>query len=126
MQQGKLRPVLLLSQLPYGFDDWLICMVSSKTQRYVSDLDEHIDRSDDDFIQSSLKEASVIRAARLAVVSGDILLGAIWPNLNKAAQSHKTEHSEVAVALKQRSAHSALCACSLDRPPSSGGKVSRR
>lgn len=77
MQQGKLRPVLLLSQLPYGFDDWLICMVSSKTQRYVSDLNEHIDRSDDDFIQSGLKEASVIRAARLAVVSGDILLGAI-------------------------------------------------
>jgi mRNA interferase MazF len=77
MQQVKLRPVLLLRQLPYGFDDWLICMVSSKTQNYIKGLDDLINQGDNNFLQSGLKVASVIRAARLAVVSGDILLGAI-------------------------------------------------
>jgi hypothetical protein len=42
MQQVKLRPVLLLRQLLYGFDDWLICMVSSKTQNYIKGLDDLI------------------------------------------------------------------------------------
>ena len=77
MQQGKLRPVLLLRQRSYGFDNWLICMVSSKTQNYINGLDDLINQGDDDFLQSGLKVTSVIRAARLAVVSGDILLGAI-------------------------------------------------
>ena len=77
MQQVKLRPVLLLRQLPYGFDDWLICMVSSKTQNYIKGLDDLLNQGDNDFLQSGLKVESVIWAARLAVVSGDILLGAI-------------------------------------------------
>ena len=77
MQQVKLRPVLLLRQLPYSFDDWLICMVSSETKNYIKGLDDLINQGDNNFLQSGLKVASVIRAARLAVVSGDILLGAI-------------------------------------------------
>ena len=52
-------------------------MVSSKTQNYIKGLDDLINQGDNDFLQSGLKVASVIRAVRLAVVSGDILLGAI-------------------------------------------------
>jgi len=40
-------------------------------------FDEVVRESDEDFEQSGLKVTSVIRTGRLAVVSGDILLGAI-------------------------------------------------
>ena len=52
-------------------------MVSSKTQNYIKGLDDLLNQGDNDFLQSGLKVESVIWAARLAVVSGDILLGAI-------------------------------------------------
>jgi len=76
-EEGKLRPALLLGKLPGEYDDWLICMVSSQTRQYISGFDEVIEDSSKDFKQSGLKVTSVIRVGRLAVVSGDILLGAI-------------------------------------------------
>lgn len=76
-EEGKLRPALLLARLPGEYDDWLICMVSSQTRHYVAGVDELIQESDGDFATSGLKVTSVIRVGRLAIVSGDILLGAI-------------------------------------------------
>jgi len=29
LQEGKLRPALILRELPGKFNDWLICMISS-------------------------------------------------------------------------------------------------
>ncbi len=75
--EGKLRPALLLGELPGEYDDWLICMISSQLHQYVDGFDEIIEESDEDFKQSGLKVTSVIRVGRLAVVSGDILVGAI-------------------------------------------------
>ncbi|MEJ5247793.1 MAG: type II toxin-antitoxin system PemK/MazF family toxin [Caldilinea sp.] len=77
LEEGKLRPALLLAKLPGEYDDWLICMVSSQTRHYVAGFDELVQEMDEDFAQSGLKVASVIRVGRLAVVSGDILIGAI-------------------------------------------------
>jgi mRNA interferase MazF len=74
---GKLRPALLLARLPGEYDDWLICMISSQTRHYVIGFDELVQESDEDFAMSGLKVGSVIRVGRLAVVSGEILLGAI-------------------------------------------------
>jgi mRNA interferase MazF len=64
-------------KLPGEYDDWLICMISSQTRHYLAGFDEVVREGDEDFEQSGLKVASVIRAGRLAVVSGDLLLGAI-------------------------------------------------
>ena len=75
--EGKLRPALLLGKMPGEYDDWLICMISSQTRHYVSDFDEVIRENDPDFTECGLKVASVIRIGLLAVVEGDILLGAI-------------------------------------------------
>ena len=75
--EGKLRPALLLGKLPGQYDDWLICMISSQMRHYVRDFDEILQQEDGDFSKSGLKVASVIRVGRLAVVEGDILLGAI-------------------------------------------------
>ena len=77
LEEGKLRPALLLGRLPGEYDDWLICMISSQTRQYITGFDELIQDSDEDFKQSGLKVTSVIRVGRLAVVSGKILLGAI-------------------------------------------------
>ena len=74
---SKLRPVLLLADLPGGYDDWLVCMISSKTHQYTKVLDEIIKEDSPDFNQSGLKGESVIRVTRIAVVSGDLRVGAI-------------------------------------------------
>lgn len=72
---GKLRPALVLRQLPGQFDDWLICMISSQMHHQIPDFDDVITPSDFDFEKSGLKLASVIRIGRLAVVENNILLG---------------------------------------------------
>jgi len=77
LEEGKIRPALLLGKLPGEYDDWLICMISTQTRQYISGFDEIIEDSSEDFKQSGLKAASVVRVGRLAVVSGEILLGAI-------------------------------------------------
>ncbi len=77
LEEGKLRPALLLAKLPGEYDDWLICMVSSQIRHYVQNFDEVVRETDADFADSGLKAASVIRLGRLAAVEGSILLGAI-------------------------------------------------
>ncbi|MFQ3632423.1 type II toxin-antitoxin system PemK/MazF family toxin [Roseiflexus sp.] len=77
LEKGKLRPALLLGKLPGEYDDWLICMISSQIPQYIAGFDEIVKEGDQDFEPSGLKVTSVIRVGRLAVVSGEILLGAI-------------------------------------------------
>jgi mRNA interferase MazF len=77
LEEGKLRPALLLGKLPGEYDDWLICMISSQTRQYIAGFYEIVNDSDEDFGESGLKVTSVIRVGRLAVVSGEILLGAL-------------------------------------------------
>ena len=73
--EGKLRPALVLRKLPGKFDDWLICMISSQTHHHIPDVDEPIKPEDDDYIQSGLKNESIIRLCRLAVVESSFLIG---------------------------------------------------
>ena len=77
LEDGKLRPALLVGKLPGEYDDWLICMVSSQTRHAIPEFDELIREDDSDFANSGLKVSSVIRVGRLAVIQGEILLGAI-------------------------------------------------
>ncbi len=76
-KEGKLRPALVIRQLPGSYDDWLICMISTQLSHGVSSFDEIISEEDSDFTRSGLKFASVIRIGRLAVVHKTILVGAI-------------------------------------------------
>jgi mRNA interferase MazF len=75
--QGKLRPALLVAPLPGDYGDWLICMISSHTRQYIPGFDELVQETDDDFGQTGLHVASLIRVGRLAAVDGGILVGAI-------------------------------------------------
>jgi mRNA interferase MazF len=72
---GKYRPALVLRQLPGRYRDWLICMISSQLDQKIGDIDEIVDQTAPDFLQSGLKLPSVIRTTRLAVASESILLG---------------------------------------------------
>ncbi len=74
---GKLRPALVIRKVPGPHEDWLICMISSQLPQEVPDFDEVVSETDDDFISSGLKQDSLIRIARLAVVETNILIGAI-------------------------------------------------
>jgi len=73
--EAKLRPALVLNQLPGPHNDWLICMISSQLHQAIPDFDEVLTSRDSDFEESGLKSASVIRISRLAVVDSYILLG---------------------------------------------------
>jgi len=77
LEEGKLRPALLVARLPGEHDDWLMCMISSQVHQYTAGFDLLVQETDEDFLESGLKVPSVIRVGRLAVVSGEILLGAI-------------------------------------------------
>ncbi|HEC03018.1 MAG TPA: type II toxin-antitoxin system PemK/MazF family toxin [Phycisphaerales bacterium] len=74
---GKLRPALVLRQLPGPHNDWLICMVSTQLSQQIEGLDECIKPEDRDFKQSGLKAPSLFRVSRLAVVDKSILFGSI-------------------------------------------------
>ena len=72
---GKPRPVLLIAPLPGRFEDWLVCMLSTQLRQAVPSFDEVLDQSQTDFAASGVKVPSIIRVARLAVVSAEMLIG---------------------------------------------------
>ena len=76
-KESKLRPALVIRQLPGTHGDWLICMITSQLSQAVSSFDDTISEGDNDFFSSGLKFDSVFRIARLAVVNKTILEGAI-------------------------------------------------
>lgn len=74
-KEAKLRPALVLGKLPGKFNDWLICMISSQLHQEIPELDEIINLEEPEFQQTGLKQSSLIRVSRLAVVSEEILIG---------------------------------------------------
>ncbi len=72
----KLRPVLMLRRTA-RYDDWLVCMVSSKLDQAEAGFDEVLAATDGDFAASGLKAPSVLRLSRLAVLEGSLLIGSI-------------------------------------------------
>jgi mRNA interferase MazF len=75
--RGKWRPALVLRRLPGPYDDWLICMISSRLHQAIAELDEVVAPNDPDFPASGLKTASLIRTTRVAVVAAERLEGAL-------------------------------------------------
>jgi mRNA interferase MazF len=65
--QVKRRPVLLLRELP-GFNDLLVCGVSTQVHQVIQGFDELIQQEDPDFENSGLSSDSVIRLGFLAVI----------------------------------------------------------
>lgn len=72
----KTRPVVILAVMP-KYNDYLVCGISSQTRQYVVNFDELITPNDDDFADSGLVVASVIRLGFLAVIPSSKILGEI-------------------------------------------------
>ena len=68
LENGKLRPALIVRKTIGNYNDWLICMISSRLHQAQNQIDECIDTEDIDFSSSGLKIASIVRGSRLAVV----------------------------------------------------------
>ena len=94
LREGKFRPALLLCKLPGKYDDWLTCMVTSQLRQYTPDFDHIIQEGDPDFVDSGLKMASVIRVGRLAVVEGELLLGAMGQISSERLRRIKSQVAE--------------------------------
>ncbi len=77
LKAGKLRPALVIKSIPGEYEDWLICMISSRIYQYNVKLDEIIIPQDSDYQDSGLKIESIIRTSRLAVVEREVLIGKI-------------------------------------------------
>jgi mRNA interferase MazF len=75
LKDGKIRPALVIRKAPGDYDDWLICMISTRLYQQQTGLDEMITPENTDFKESGLKTESAIRVSRLAVVAKEILLG---------------------------------------------------
>lgn len=77
LEEGKLRPVLLIARVPGEYPDWLVAMISSHLEQAIPGFDEVIREEDTDFLSSGLKQSSVVRSGRLAVANTELLLGTI-------------------------------------------------
>lgn len=73
---AKLRPVILLRQLP-PFGDWLVCGVSSQLHQQAAGFDETIEPPHPDFARSGLKTASLIRLGFVTALSASQIVGSI-------------------------------------------------
>lgn len=75
LSKSKLRPVLLLKKVHEERDDCLVCMVSSQLHQQQLALDWQVSEDSREFAATGLKQASIFRLSRLAVLNGELLLG---------------------------------------------------
>jgi len=95
LSPGKLRPVLVLSELPGPFGDVLVCGISSQLYQEIPQWDERLTPADADFVSSGLKVASVIRLSWLAAVNPSAsagTLGSIAPERLTRLRQRLTAH----------------------------------
>jgi mRNA interferase MazF len=86
----KLRPAVLLRQLPNAYDDWLLCMITTKLYQEIKDLDIIISDKDEDYKDSGLKQKSLIRVSRLAVANKSQIPGVLGSISSKRLNVIKT------------------------------------
>ena len=72
----KRRPALLLKKMP-GFNDWLVCGISTQLHQCIAGFDEKIDDSHPDYRSSMLSKPSVIRLGFLSVIPSARIPGVI-------------------------------------------------
>ena len=72
---GKLRPALLIKRIQGDFEDCLVCMISTQTRHQIEGMEIVLSKEMPDFAKTGLKQESLIRTSRLAVVQADIFTG---------------------------------------------------
>ena len=73
LNEGKLRPALVIAVAPGRHPDLLLALITSRTYQAVSEFDEIIDPIESDYMDTGLKVRSVVRLARLVSVESAII-----------------------------------------------------
>ena len=92
--RAKLRPVVLLKELP-GFGDFLVCGVSSQLRQAIPEFDLVLEEGSDEFVETGLRVSSVVRLTFLAIVPVDLMmrrLGRIPDKVLVALQNRLAGH----------------------------------
>ncbi len=71
----KLRPALVLAQVPGQHDDYLVLFISPQLRTAVAGVDVVLGRQHPAFARSGLKVPSVLRIGKLATISQALILG---------------------------------------------------
>lgn len=72
---AKLRPVLVLAEVPGAHGDYLVVFISSQLSQAVAGVDVVLDRSAPTFASSGLKVTSVLRIGKIASISRRLIVG---------------------------------------------------
>ena len=72
---AKLRPVLVLAEVPGRHDYYLVLFISSQLRTAVARVDVVLHRQHPAFAGSGLKLPSVLRIGKLATISSGLILG---------------------------------------------------
>jgi len=73
----KLRPVLILAEIPGPYHDYVVLFITSQLGQATPGLDVVIHPTDACFVQSGLKVASVFRIGKLASMSEMLISGTL-------------------------------------------------
>jgi mRNA interferase MazF len=95
--QRKIRPALLLCQLP-PFGDWLSCGISLQIRHRVDGFDELVAENDADFAESGLRSTSLVRLGFIGTLAdSDIAgtLGRIAPERLRRLRRNLAQHLSV-------------------------------
>ena len=73
----KIRPVLVLLEVPGPYRDFLVMFISSQQRQAISGVDIVLEPTDPAFVGTGLKTVSVFKVAKVATLSEALLIGAI-------------------------------------------------
>jgi mRNA interferase MazF len=74
---AKLRPVLVLSPVPGGFNDFVVMFISSQSQHAVPGIDVIIEPRSSSFAATGLRVTSVFRVGKVATLSDALIVGTL-------------------------------------------------
>jgi len=73
----KIRPVLVLVEVPGPYRDFLVMFISSQRRQAIPNVDFILEPTHPAFAGTGLKVASVFKAAKVATLSEALILGPI-------------------------------------------------
>lgn len=74
---AKLRPVLVLAEIPGPYQDFIVLFISSQLGQATAGLDLILAPSDPAFQSSGLRMASVFRIGKVAAISRSLIAGVL-------------------------------------------------
>ena len=95
LSSSKVRPALIISKTRKNTEDMIVCFISSKRPKKLTNGEYLLKTSDQYFAQSGLKADSVFRFDKIATLNKKLALGEIGSLHQKTLHSLKKTFLEV-------------------------------